>query len=572
MSTSRRTWLRAAAVAAAFSFIVLAVMLALHARPRGENPFDDAEWRALKAELAVHPDDPAAADRLRTLDLELRRAFFERQSRLRVGGVLLLVGLVVALVALKRAQRRTLPEPGAPAAPVSETEWARQRAQSRLAVAVTGFLIAGGALYLYLAIPAGLALPTDGLGSDPTEREREHSLPTAEERARQWPSFRGHDGSGVSPADDAPLVWDGTSGENIAWKTPIPLPGASSPIVWGDRVFLTGATAEREEVYCLDAHTGAMLWKKALVVVGPRGEKVNPMEDTGHAAPTAATDGRYVFALFASGRVAAFDMDGQQVWLRSCGPLENTYGHSSSLTLFENHVLLQLDHGFVGDKLARLVALHATTGKTVWETSRPVDASWASPIVCHPPSGPQVVLSATPFLAAYDPATGSEIWRADVLHGEVAPTPICFDGVIYVVHEDVGLYAVRTDGKGDVTKTHVSWNVSDDAPDVASPLCDGERVYLLTSRGTLTCVRASSGEVLWGHELEADYYASPALAGDVLYLTSMAGVTTTVDVGDTFTQRGSNPLGEGVFASVAFAHGRIYLRGKDHLFAIGEVR
>ena len=511
MSTSRRTWLGAAAVAAAFAFVVLAVMLALHARPRGENPFDDAAWRALKAELAARPDDAAAADRLRTLDLELRRAFFERREP----------------PACRRCAAPRRPRRGAgglESAPIEGPCPSPTRRPPRCPSAVQDRQRSsepsrrrrhGAPDRRGCAVPrtwpsrAELALPADDLGVGRAER----SLPTAEERARQWPSFRGHDGSGVAPTDDAPLTWDGTSGDHIVWKTRIPLPGASSPIVWGDRVFLTGATAQREEVYCLDAHTGAMLWKKALVVVGSRGEAVEPMEDTGHAAPTAATDGRNVFAMFASGRVAAFDMDGEQVWLRSFGPLENTYGHSSSLTLFENQVLLQLDQGLRDDKLARLVALNATTGKTVWETPRPVDSSWASPIVCHPPSGPQVVLSATPILAAYDPATGAEIWRADVLHGEVAPTPICRDGVVYVVHEDVGLFAVRTDGTGDVTKTHVSWNVPDGASDVASPLCDGERVYVLTTSGTLTCVRASSGEVVWEHELEADYYASPSLAG-----------------------------------------------------------
>ena len=568
MSTSRRTWHGAAAVAAAFAFVVLAVMLALHARPRGENPFDDAQWRALKAELAAHPDDAAALERLRTLDLELRRAYFERRNRLRAGGVLLLVGLAVALVALKRANRRTLPEPDAPAAPVSDVVQDRQRSRSRLAVTVTALLIGGGALVLGVTLPTELALPANDLGVGRTER----SPPTAEERARQWPSFRGHDGSGVAPTVDAPRAWDGASGEGVAWKTRIPLPGASSPVVWGDRVFLTGATADREEVYCLDAHNGAMLWKKALVVVGSRGEAVEPMEDTGYAAPTPATDGRHVFALYASGRVAAFDMNGEQVWLRSFGPLENIYGHSSSLALFENHLLLQLDQGYVDDGLARLVALDTTTGKTVWETPRPVDASWASPIVCHPPSGPQVVLSATPILAAYDPATGSEIWRAEVLYGEVAPTPTYRDGVVYVVHENVGLFAVRTDGTGDVTKTHVAWNVAEGAPDVASPLCDGERVYMLLTDGTLTCVRASSGEVVWVQELEANYYASPSLVGRVLYVTSMAGVTTTLRAGETFEALGTSSLGEGVFASLAFGHGRIYLRGQDHLFAIGEAR
>jgi outer membrane protein assembly factor BamB len=568
MSTPRRTWLTIAATAATFAFIVLVVMLVIHAAPRGENPFDAEEWRALKAELAAKPGDPEATERLRVLDLELRRAFFERRDRIRVGGSLLLIGLVLALVAVKGANRRTLPEPAEPATPVPDAERDRHAARARVAVGVTGLLVGAGAIYLCLAIPAALALPAGDLGPVGTER----APPMIAERARQWPSFRGHDGSGIAPTSDAPRSWDGASGKNIAWKTPIPLPGHNSPILWDDRVFLTGADAEREEVYCIDAHTGAMLWKRALVVVGRRGEPAEPMDDTGYAAPTAATDGRYVFVMFASGRVAALDMDGAQVWLRSFGPLDNTYGHSSSLALFRDHVLVQLDQGLRDKPVARLVALDAATGETVWTTPRLVDSSWASPIVCTPPSGPQVVLSATPIAAAYDPTSGAEIWRADILHGEVAPTPIHRDGVIYLLHEDVGLFAVRADGRGDVTKTHVLWNVPGGAPDVASPVCDGERVYMLTSAGTLTCFRAKSGEMLWEHDLEADYYSSPSLAGRVLYVTSMAGVTTTVETGSTFKALGTNPLGEEVFASMAFGHGRIYLRGKKHLFAIGGPR
>lgn len=565
MSAPRRTWLNVATAAAAFAFIVLVVMLALHADPRGENPFDSDAWLAAKAQVRATPGDPEATERLRTLDLALRRDFAERRERIRVGGTLLLIGLALALVAVKRANRRTLPEPDEPVAPVPEAERDRTAARATLAVSVTGLLVAAGAVYLLLSMPTVLAVPAGEIQPTGTER----APPTAAERARHWHSFRGHDGSGISPPSDAPLTWDGVRGENIAWKTPIPLPGFNSPILWHNRVFLTGANAEREEVYCVDADTGAMLWKKALVVVGRRGEPADPLEDTGYAAPTAATDGRYVFVAFVSGRMAAFDMDGRQVWLRSFGPLENTYGHSSSLVLFENLVLVQLDQGLRDQPLARLLALDASTGKTVWETPRLVDSSWASPLLCYPPSGPQVVLSATPIAAAYDPANGTEIWRADILHGEVAPTPIYRDGIIYLQHEDVGLFAIRADGKGDVTKTHVSWNLPLGAPDVTSPVCDGERVYMLTSAGTLTCVRAASGDVLWEHELEADYYASPSLAGKILYVTDMAGVTTTIEIGDEYEALSTNLLGEGVFASMAFGHGRIYMRGKKHLFAIG---
>jgi outer membrane protein assembly factor BamB len=570
MSVPRSTFLSIAATALALSFIVLAVMLGLYATETGEDPLDTGQWRAQKTELAGRPTDQAATSRIRDLDLELRRAFFTRRERIRIGGTLLLVALVVALVAVKRANRRSLPEVDAPATPSPAAASDRRTAAGRWAVSVTGLIFLLGGAWLWLFVPTEIpgpgATPEGGVPGG-----AEDGPPGVEELARQWPSFRGYDGSGIAPFVDVPLTWDGEQGENIAWQTAIPLPGANSPVVWGDRVFLTGANEKREEVYCLDAKTGAMLWKKALVVVGRREDPPEPMEDTGYAAPTAVTDGRYVYALFASGRVAAFDYDGRQVWLKSFGPFENTYGHSSSLAIFKDRVLLQLDHGYADAPLARLLALDAATGKTVWETPRVVDSSWASPIVCYPEGGPQIVLSATPLAAAYDPTTGLEIWRAAVMYGEVAPTPIYRDGVVYVTQEDVGLFAIRADGRGDVTRTHVLWSTEDGAPDVTSPITDGERVYLLTTGGTLTSIRAATGETVYEEELEAEFYASPSLVGDLLLLTDMDGVTRMVKAGDVYEEVGRNPLGEGVYSSAAFGPGRIYFRGKDHLFAIGGV-
>jgi len=362
MIAPRRTWLQVASVAAVFSFIVLLVMLGYHGRQLGEDPLDSAEWRALTTELKDRPTDRTIADRIRKLDLSLRRAFFSRRERIRVGGSLLLVGLVVAIVAVKRANRRTLPEPDAPEAPPPVAERDRRTRATRHALAATGTAFICGAVYLWLAVPAEIPEPGGPETAYPGATDR--APPSFEEMAKEWPSFRGHDGSGVAPTSDIPRPWNGTTGENIAWKTPIPLPGANSPVVWGDRIFLTGADSRREEVYCIDAATGAMLWKKGLVVIGPRTDPPDPMEDTGYAAPTAATDGRYVFVHFASGRVAAFDYEGQQVWLRSFGPFENTYGHSSSVALFGDRVILQLDHGYADKPIARVVALDAATGKT----------------------------------------------------------------------------------------------------------------------------------------------------------------------------------------------------------------
>ncbi len=567
MTGLRATWRSIAAIAVVFSFIVLIVMLGLYLRPTGEDPLDSAKWQDLKRELSDRPADQVVADRLRKLDLDLRREYFGRRETIRLGGTLLLIGLLIALVAIKRSDRRINPVVDPLVMEFSARAMDRKVVRSRWAIGITGLLLFGGMAYLLAAVPAEIPVP--GAAELESPGAVDQGPPTVEVLARQWASFRGYEGSGVAPDFEVPLTWDGAAGENIAWKTAIPLSGANSPVVWNDRVFLTGANEKKEEVYCIDAKTGAMLWKKGLIVAGRREEFDEPMEDTGYAAPTAATDGRYVFVMFASARVAAFDFEGRQVWLKSFGPLDSSYGYSSSLSLFEDKLLLQLDQGYRDDPKSRLLALDTATGKTVWETPRVVDSSWASPVVVYTESGPQVLLSAAPIAAAYDPETGAELWTAEVIEGEVAPTPIYRDGVAYFVQEDVGLFAILASGKGNVTESHVLFSNEDGAPDVTSPLVDGERIYLLATDGYLTCIRVADGETIWQEDLEGNYYASPSLVGDVLLLTDMDGVTRKVAAGDGFKLLGENALGEKVDASAAFGPGRIYLRGKKHLYAIG---
>ena len=232
LAASRPAWLSLAATAGVISFIVLAVMLGLYARPMGEDPLDTGEWTTLKTELAGRPTDQAATNRIRHLDLELRRAYFTRRDRIRLGGTLLLVGLVIGLVAIKRANRRTLPEVDQLAEPIPEDEKDRRTTESKWAVAVTGLLLLSGTAYLWVVVPAGIGLageePPTG---DPVEVA--DGPPTVEELARQWPSFRGHEGSGIAPPGEYPLTWDGTTDQNILWKTAIPRPGANSPVVGG---------------------------------------------------------------------------------------------------------------------------------------------------------------------------------------------------------------------------------------------------------------------------------------------------------------------------------------------------
>lgn len=398
------------------------------------------------------------------------------------------------------------------------------------------------------------------------------TAPSAGDTAEIWPSFRGHDGSGIAATREAPLSWDAAKGENIRWKSPIPQSGAGSPIVGRGRVFLTGAASERREVYCWDAETGQLLWQRD--VSGPpvdvlRAMKVNP--DAGFAGSTMATDGLRVYAMFATGDAAAFDFDGRPLWTVSLGVPKNDYGHASSLAIHHDRLVIQFDQGKRSEKRSRLMALEGTTGKPLWEVSRDVPNSWASPIVVEHEHQSLIITCGDPWVIAYAADDGREVWRANCLGGDVSVSPVFRDGVVYVVSDQAGVTALRCGGQGDVTETHVVWKADAGLPDTCSPLATADFFMLLTSYGLLTCYdRATGGTPLWEEDFKEDFLASPSFAVNHVYLVSRQGNCFTVEV----TREGCHRIAEGhvgeeCIASPAFCDGRIYLRGKENLFCIG---
>ncbi|MEA3400249.1 MAG: PQQ-binding-like beta-propeller repeat protein, partial [Armatimonadota bacterium] len=397
--------------------------------------------------------------------------------------------------------------------------------------------------------------------------------PELTEYERNWPRFRGPHGSGHALPGEYPESWDGESGENIAWRAEVPLPGNSSPIVWSDRVFISGATEEKREVYAYDAETGELLWQREVVnELSELDEPPEVEEDTGFAAPTMATDGERVFAIFANGDVGAFDFDGEELWTRAMGPLENIYGHASSLTVFEDMLIVLLDQGGADDELSRLVALDVREGKRVWEVARPTPNSWTTPIVIESQGQPQLVTAADPWVIAYDPKTGDELWRADVLVGDVAPSPIYAGGYVIACSDGADLVAIRPDGEGDVTDTHVVWSTAGVMPDTASPVSDGTHVYTLISYGLLACYRLADGQEVWQEQLEGEkpFYASPTLVGDRLYILNGDGTMFIVATGSQFEILSTASLGEASDSSPAFVNDSIFIRGEKHLFRIGK--
>jgi outer membrane protein assembly factor BamB len=544
-------------------FLVLMGGLLLFNQAQGKvaGLVQSTELVRLHDELRQRPQDEALKQRIRKLDLQLRENSFT-QLRISHNGtraLILVTVLFLASAQVARKQRQKLPDPLAwgPRRPAEENR-ARRRTQS--AVAAMFGVVAAAAV--------GTSLQSVHLPPPPTPTPTVVTrYPTASELRENWPAFRGFDGSGYREVSAIPAVWDVSTGQNIRWKTEVPLPGMSSPIRWTNALFLTGANAQSNVVYRFDADTGQLVWATTLRSSGGKLPEPKVMEDTGLAAPTAVTDGQRVYAIFANAEVAALDFSGKQLWIRNLGPLQNIYGHAASLAIYQDRLLVQLDQG---EGTSRLVALSTSTGQELWRVARPIVGSWASPIVVEADGKPQLITCGEPWVISYNPLDGSEYWRVNGLGGEFAPSPILAGGNAIVCNPSSDVRALPANGQGDRSTNPPAWKTDAGVPSVSSPASDGRRLYLLTSGGELSCLDASSGEVKWTHEFEDDYYSSPVICGSRVVMVSRKGVAHVVANADEFHELGKSELGEDCNATPVPDQQCFYLRGGKHLFCLAE--
>jgi len=562
----------ATAIVAGVVCAVVAATLAVstrHLLQTGEHFSASEEIAGLRNEYlnATDPDTRATiAKSIRTRDLVLRRDYFGWLRFTRVGGVLLTLAVVVCLVAAKAAvtMRRRLPHPpraeqhGPPDVTAPVARWT--------VVGLLAALVAVG-VFVYAMTGEGFRAepPPEGAGVGTAVGPP----PPYEETLKHWPRFRGPDGNGHCRYTNIPTTWDGKAGTNVAWKVPVPLPGPNSPIVWGQRVFLIGAGKQKREIYAFDATTGKPLWTRP--VGTPAGSMTEPpdvLEDTGFAASTGATDGRYVCAVFANADVGCFTVDGKEVWLRNLGRFKNMYGFAASLLIYRDTLLVQVDQGTPDQGQSSLMALDLRTGRTAWQTRRPVGASWATPVIARTEKRLELVTCSNPLVIAYNPDNGKEYWQADLLAGDVAPSPVWHDNMAFTANTGTQLTAIPLGGSGTLTDDHFAWTGEDGLPDIVSPMTDGKIVLLCTTDGFLSAYAVTDGKLLWQHELETAVFASPSLVGDTVYLLDGKGIMHLVTTEGGFKEVGQATLGESARASPAFTDGRIYLRGNKHLYGI----
>jgi len=396
------------------------------------------------------------------------------------------------------------------------------------------------------------------------------ALPAAA-AAEEWPSWRGPRGDGSSLETGLPTDWDGPTGRNIRWKTAIPGTGHASPIVWGDRIFVVSCRESELQriLLCLDRTSGRILWEQT-VIRAPL-EKKHRLNS--YASSTPATDGRLVYVAFLDRNeivVAAYDFDGRQRWLARPGEFSSMHGFCSSPVLFENLVIVNGDHD--GD--AYLAALDRQSGKTVWKTPRENKTrSYCVPIIRQIDGRWQMILSGSKCVASYDPRDGSRHWIIDGPTEQFVASLVYNGELLFLTagFPEFHILAIRPDGRGNVTDTHIAWRTTKGCSYVPSPIVGGGgKYFLLVSDGGLaSCFVAATGERLWMERIGPHYSASPIEVDGLIHFLSDRGATKIVRPGPQFDLVAENELGEDCYASPAVSRGCIFIRAEKHLYCIG---
>ncbi|HWA98501.1 MAG TPA: PQQ-binding-like beta-propeller repeat protein [Pirellulales bacterium] len=395
--------------------------------------------------------------------------------------------------------------------------------------------------------------------------------------AENWPCWRGPRGDGTSRETNVPIRWSAT--ENVLWKVEVPGMGHASPIVWGDRVFTVSCLTENGDrvLVCFDRSTGKLRWQQTIISTPL--EKKHTLNS--FASSTPATDGKQVFVSFLENHsddpaenrglmvVASYDFAGKQQWLVKPGVFSSTHGYCSCPVLFEDLVIINGDHD--GDSY--IVALRRDTGETAWKVEREHRTrSYVTPIIRTIDGQPELILSGSKSVCAYNPRTGQRIWNIDGPTEQFVASMVDDGELVFLTAGFPArhILAIRPDGHGNVTDTHIVWRTTENCSYVPSPVITSKYFLVVADNGIASCFEAKTGKRQWKERLEPHYSASLVTAGGLTYFLADDGVMTVVRPGAKFDEVAKNDLGEHCFASPAISDGQVFIRAEKHLFCIGK--
>ena len=426
--------------------------------------------------------------------------------------------------------------------------------------------------------------------------------------AQHWPAFRGANAAGVSDGTPTAVTWNAPAGTNVAWKTPVPGIAVSSPIVWGDRVFVSTAVSSdpkqtlRTGLYgdvepvndsskhtwrllAIDKKSGKVLWDRVAYEGVPK-TKRHPKSSQASATPV--TDGRHVIASFGSEGLYAYDFDGKLLWRQDLGLLNSgwffdpdyEWGLGSSPIIYKNLVIVQCDI----QRDSFLAAFDTATGKEAWRTAREEIPSWSTPTIFEVNGRPELVTQATGFTRGYDPMTGKELWRYSGNSEIAIPTPVIGPGIVIITNGYRGvqpIFAIKPGATGDITLQNkatksdfISWSTTRGGPYIPTPIVYGDQLYVLLNNGVLATYKVATGEQIYQKRLGAggSFSASPVAGDGKIYCSSEDGDVYVIKAGPEYEELAKNAIGEVLMATPAISDGLIIFRGINHVYAIKAQR
>jgi outer membrane protein assembly factor BamB len=401
------------------------------------------------------------------------------------------------------------------------------------------------------------------------------SLPAG---AEEWPGFRGPTGQGISTEKGLPTEWG--AGDNVAWKADIPGEGWSSPVVWGERVFVTAATEDAQScrVLALSRLDGKLLWN----VEACRQRKTHKQDKNSYATPTPVTDGEHVYAVFNDGAVVALTVEGKPAWVNRDVKFYSQHGLGASPILYQDLLVMAFDGSSEGPDKALgwqkpwdqsfLLALDKKTGKERWRARRGLSRiAHTTPIVVTADGRDWLISSAGDVIQGFDPKTGERLWSVRAEGEGVAPSPVFGDGLVFAASGfgNPRFRAVRLAGDGDDTTRKVVWESNRNVPMIPSAVYVQPHLFAVSENGIAVCLEAATGKVQWQERLGGNYSASPVYADGHVYFLSEQGDTTVVKAGAEFVKVARNSLNEQCQASMAVSRGHLFIRTAGHVFCIG---
>lgn len=589
---------RTAIISAIFLIFTSVLMLINYFQLTFNDPIESETMKVLIEKLNQEPGNEELIGEIRSFDLIARKAFFTSKWQIETGGLLMILSALILITSLRILSKET--------SRIEKPEESGLR-ENAIRIKSSKWILGAGISFLVLTLIASIltinhidnykpenntavitneenenvevvdltateqkdTILTDSssnIKEDTTEvqeveKKEIKNIAALSDIKKQSNSFRGPLGQGVFPAKNIPSSWDVAAGTNVVWKTKLPKKGYNSPVIWNDKIFVTGADASERVLYCVSLSGGNILWSQsASGIEGSPAVPPKTTDDTGLAAPSVTTDGNIVVAIFGTGDIIACDFSGNRIWAKNLGVPANHYGHSSSLIYWNGSVIVQYD----SNKGGRLISLSISDGSIKWDTKRTSRISWASPILAEINGKMQVITSAEPTVAGYDSETGAEIWKNDCMMGEVGPSPAFGDGLVFATNEYATLAAINP------LSGSIVWQTNEYMPEVASPVVHNGLLFIATSYGILACYDSKTGNKHWEMDYGEGFYSSPVIADGKLFACDVKGVVHIMKASSASETVGDIAMGEKIMSTPSFSSGKILIRSTEHLYCIGS--